>query len=58
MFSFSVVKSTFFLAYIEFIAVPATSFVDNFRHLQLRAAQAVLVRKEGFDAACVLKYNL
>ena len=58
MFSFSVVKSTFCFAYVEFIVIPATSFVDNFRHLQLRAVQAVLVRKVGFDAACVLKYNL
>ena len=29
MFSFSVMKSTFCLAYIEIIAIPATSFVDN-----------------------------
>ena len=56
MFSFPAVKSSFRLAYIEFIAVPATSFVDNFRHL--RAVQTVLVRKVGFDPACVLKYNL
>ena len=56
MFSFSVKKSTFCLPYIEFIAIPATSFVDNSRHL--RAVQAILVRKEGFDAACVLKNNL
>ena len=56
MFSFSVVKSTFCVAYIEFIAIPATSFVDNLRHL--RAVQAILVRKVGFDAACLLKYNL
>jgi len=32
MFSFSVVKSSFCLAYIESIATPAASFVDNFRH--------------------------
>ena len=50
MFSFSVMKSTFCLAYIEFIAIPATSFVDNSRHL--RVVQAILVRKVGFDAAC------
>ena len=58
MLSFSVVKSSFCLGYIEFIAIPATSFVDDLRHLQLRAVQAVLVKKVGFDAACVLKYNL
>ena len=52
IFSFSVMKSTFCLAYIEFIAIPATSFVDN------SAVQAILVRKVGFDAACVLKNNL
>ena len=59
MLSFSVMKSTFCLAYIEFIAIPATCFVDtprNSRHL--RAVQAILVGKVGFDAACVLKYNL
>ena len=56
MFSFSVMKSTVCLAYIEFIAIPATSFVDNSRHL--RAVQAILVRNIGFDAACVLKNNL
>ena len=56
MFSFSVMRSTFCLAYIEFIAIPATSFVDNSRYL--RAVQAILVRKVGFDVACVLKNNL
>ena len=56
MFSFSVMKSPFCLACIEFIAIPATSFVANSRHL--RAVQAILVRKVGFDAACVLKNNL
>ena len=54
--SFSVMKSTFCLAYIEFIAIPATSFVDDFRHL--RAVQAILVRKIGFDAACVLNLKV
>jgi len=49
-------KSTFCLAYTEFITNPATSFVDNSRHL--RAVQAILVRKVGFEAACVLKNNL
>ena len=29
MFSLSVMKSTFCLAHIEFIAIPATSFVDT-----------------------------
>ena len=53
-FSFSVMKSTFRLAYIKFVAIPATSFVDDFRHL--RAVQAILVRKVGFDGVCVLKH--
>jgi len=44
------------LAHIKFVAIPATSFVDDFRHL--RAVEAILVRKVGFDAAFVLKYNL
>ena len=48
-------KSSCCLAYKEFIAIPATSFVDNFRHL--RANHAVLVRNAGFNAARVLKYN-
>ena len=56
MFSLPIVKSSFCLAYIEFIAIPGTSFVDNFRHF--RAVQTILVRKVGFDTACVLKYNL
>ena len=56
MFSFFVMKSTFCLAYKKFIAISATSFVDNSR--QLRAVQAILVRKVGFDVACVLKNNL
>ena len=56
MISFSVMKSTFCLAYIEFIAILAASFVDNSRHL--RAVQAILVRKVGFDATSVLKNNL
>ena len=44
------------LAYIKFVSIPATSFVDDFRHL--RAVEAILVREVGFDAAFVLKYNL
>jgi len=51
-------KSTFCLAYIKFVAIdiPATSFVDDFRHL--RAVEAILVRKVRVDAVCVLKHNL
>ena len=56
MLIFPAMKSTFCLAYIEFIAIPAASFVDNSRHL--RAVQAILVRKVGFDTASVLKNNL
>ena len=51
MFCFSVVKPSFCFANVKFIAVPATSFVDNLR--QLGTVQAVFVWKEGFDAACV-----
>ena len=53
MFCFSVVKPLFCFAYVKFIAVPAISFVDNFR--QLKTVEAVFVWKERFDATRVLK---
>ena len=56
MFSFPVVKSSFCFTNINIIAVPAASFVNDLR--SLRTIKAVFVRKEGFDAACVLKDNL
>ena len=55
-FSFSVVNSSLCFSYAEFIAIPATSSVDNLRHL--RAIQAVLSWKEGLDVACALKYEV
>ena len=56
MFSFPVMKPSFCFSYIDIIAVPAASFVDDLR--SLRTIKAVFVRKEGFDAACVLKDDL
>ena len=56
MFSFPVVKSSFCFTNINIIAVPAASFVNDFR--SLRTIKAVFVRKEGFDAACVLQDDL
>jgi len=44
---------SFCFSYVSIITVPAASFVDDFR--SLRTIKAVFVRKEGFDAACVLK---
>ena len=43
MFCFSVVKHSFCFANVNFIAVPATSFVDNLR--QLRTVKYVVVKK-------------
>ena len=56
MFSFPVVKSSFCFTNVNIIAVPAASFVNDFR--SLRTIKVVFVRKEGFDAACVLKDDL
>ena len=50
-------KPLFCFANVKFIAVPTNaSFVDNLR--QLRTVQVVIVWKEGFDAAYVLKNYL
>jgi hypothetical protein len=56
IFSFPVMKSSFCFSYVNIITVPAASFVDDLR--SLRTIKAVFVRKEGFDAACVLKDDL
>ena len=45
-----------FFQYKNIIAVPAASFVNDLR--SLRTIKAVFVRKEEFDAACVLKDDL
>ena len=55
MFSFPVVKSSSCFPYVNIIAVPTASFVDDLR--SLRTIKVVFVRKEGFDA-CVLKDDL
>ena len=47
MFSFPVTKSSFCFSYVNIIAVPAASIVDDLR--SLRTIKAVFVRKEGFD---------
>ena len=56
MFCFSVVESSFCFANVEFIAVPADSFIDDLG--PLRSVQAIFVWKKGVDAACVLEYDL
>ena len=53
MFSFPIMKSSLCFTDVKFIAIPATSFVNDFR--LLRMIQVILVRKEGFDAVSVLK---
>ena len=55
MFCFSVVESLFCFSNVEFITVPATSFihVDDLR--PLRSVQAIFVWEIGFDVVCVLK---
>ena len=49
-------KSSLCFTDVKFIAIPATSFVNDFR--LLRSIQAVLEWKERFDAAGVLKNYL
>ena len=56
MFCFPVMESSFCLANVELITVSTTSFVDDIG--PLRSAQTIFVWKIGFDAACVLEYNL
>ena len=56
MFCFSVMESSFCFANIEFITFPANSFIDDLG--PLRSVQAIFVWKKGFDAACVLEYDI
>ena len=58
VFSFSIMKSSFQFCFtdVEIIAIPATGFVNYLRFL--RTIQAVLVWKERFDAAIILKNYL
>ena len=56
MFCFPVMESSFCFANVEFITVPTTSFIDDLG--PLRSAQAIFVWKIGFDATCVLEYDL
>ena len=56
MFCFSVMESPFCFANLEFVTIPATSFIDDLG--PLRSVQAIFVWKIGFDAACVLEYDL
>ena len=56
MFSFPIMKSSFCFTDVKIIAIPATSFVNDFR--LLRTIQTVLVTKEKFDEASVLKIIL
>ena len=56
MFCFSVMESSFCFANVEFITVPADSFIDDLA--PLRSVQAIFVWKKGVGAACVLEYDL
>ena len=56
MFCFPVMEPSFCFANVEFVTVPATSFIDDLG--PLRTVQAIFVWKKGFDAACVLEYDL
>ena len=56
VFSFSIMKTLFCFTDVEITAIPATGFVNDLRFL--RMIQAVLVCKERFDAAIVLKNYL
>ena len=47
MFCFSVMESPFCFANVEFITVPAASFIDDLG--PLRSVQAIFVWKKGFD---------
>ena len=48
---FPVMESSFCFTNVEFVTVPATSFIDDLG--PLRSVQAIFVWKIGFDAACV-----
>ena len=51
MFCFSVMEFSFCFANVEFITVPATSFIDDLG--PLRSVQAIFVWKKGLDACGV-----
>ena len=55
MFCFSVMESSFCFANVEFITVPATSFIDDLG--SLRSVQAIFVWKKGFDETRGLEYG-
>ena len=44
VFCFSVMESSFCFANVEFVTVPAASFIDDFG--SLRSVQAIFVRKK------------
>ena len=52
---FSVMESSFCFANVEFVTVPATSFIDDLG--PPRSVQEIFVWKREFDAAYVLKYD-
>ena len=53
MLSFSITRPSFSFTNVNIFTIPQNGFVNNFR--LLRTTQAVLVRKERYDAASVLK---
>ena len=53
MLSFSTMKPSFSFTNEKIFTIAITGFVNNFR--LLKTIQAVLVRKERFDAASLLK---
>ena len=53
MLSFSTMKPSFSFTNEKIVTIATTGFVNNFR--LLKTIQAVLVRKERFDAASLLK---
>ena len=56
MFSLPIMESSRSFSNVKIIAIPATSFLNDFG--SLRAIQAVLVWKERFKAASVLENYL
>ena len=48
MFCFSIMESSFCFANVEFITVPATSFIDDFA--PLRSVQAIFEWKKGVQS--------
>ena len=58
VFSFVIMKSSLCFTDVKIIAIPATSFANDFRLLRTIKAVLLHVRKERFDAASVLKNHL